>query len=202
MTSTAGEIRWSRRRRARRRRRQPRQIDDVRRRREAHGVRVDRRRRWPRRRSGTRGVVKSMIDDAGVAGRGGRGGLKPSTLAGHACVVVGGVGGAVERRRGGDADRGGAARRVPACALSPFEPPRAAATWPVPALPSAPVEQGQAAARRRTSPADAPWHAEPKPRPCPHHHHQPSTACGGPRSFTTKGGSPCVRSPPTPAQPS
>ena len=78
---------------------------------------------------GTRGVVKSMIDDAGVAGgRGGRGGLKPRTLSSESSsgtgdrrrprarsileAVVGGVGGAVERRRGGDADRGGAARRV------------------------------------------------------------------------------------------
>ena len=78
---------------------------------------------------GTRGVVRSMIDDAGVAGgRGGRGGLKPSTLSSEASgtgdrrrprarstllAVVGGVGGAVERRRGGEADRGGGgARRV------------------------------------------------------------------------------------------
>jgi len=78
---------------------------------------------------GTRGVVRSMTDDAGVAGgRGGRGGLKPSTLSSESSsgtgdrrrprarstleAVVGGVGGAVERRRGGDADRGGAARRV------------------------------------------------------------------------------------------
>ena len=79
---------------------------------------------------GTRGVVKSMIDDAGVAGgRGGRGGLKPRTLSSESSsgtgdrrrprarstllAVVGGVGGAVERRRGGDADRGGGgARRV------------------------------------------------------------------------------------------
>ena len=79
---------------------------------------------------GTRGVVRSMIDDAGVAGgRGGRGGLKPSTLSSESSsgtgdrrrprarsifdAVVGGVGGAVERRRGGEADRGGGgARRV------------------------------------------------------------------------------------------
>ena len=79
---------------------------------------------------GTRGVVRSMIDDAGVAGgRGGRGGLKPRTLSSESSsgtgdrrrprarsifdAVVGGVGGAVERRRGGDADRGGGgARRV------------------------------------------------------------------------------------------
>ena len=79
---------------------------------------------------GTRGVVRSMIDDAGVAGgRGGRGGLKPRTLSSESSsgtgdrrrprarsileAVVGGVGGAVDRRRGGDADRGGGgARRV------------------------------------------------------------------------------------------
>ena len=78
---------------------------------------------------GTRGVVRSMIDDAGVAGgRGGRGGLKPRTLSSESSsgtgdrrrprarstllAVVGGVGGAVERRRGGEAERGGGARRV------------------------------------------------------------------------------------------
>ena len=77
---------------------------------------------------GTRGVVRSMIDDAGVAGgRGGRGGLKPRTLSSESSsgtgdrrrprarsileAVVGGVGGAVDLREGGDADRG-AARRV------------------------------------------------------------------------------------------
>ena len=78
---------------------------------------------------GTRGVVKSMMEDAGVAGgRGGRGGLKPSTLSSESSsgtgdrrrprarsifdAVVGGVGGAVDLREGGDADRGGGARRV------------------------------------------------------------------------------------------
>ncbi len=76
---------------------------------------------------GTRGVVRSMIDDAGVAGgRGGRGGLKPRTLSSESSsgtgdrrrprarsileAVVGGVGGAVDLREGGDADRGGARR--------------------------------------------------------------------------------------------